>query len=91
MPSSTLPTGFADVHGLSVVRAKGMGQWVPAPILGLAVDVQNNGARRLYERLGYALWEHGLVIDRWTQFDDNGKVVKEHADECFYLTKQPGT
>jgi len=62
-----------------------------APILGLAVQVQNNGARRLYERLGYALWEHGLVIDRWTQFDDNGRVVKEHADKCFYLTKQPGT
>jgi GNAT superfamily N-acetyltransferase len=61
-----------------------------APILGLAVEVQNNGAWRLYERLGYALWEHGLVIDRWMQFDDNGKVVKEHADDCFYLTKPLG-
>jgi GNAT superfamily N-acetyltransferase len=62
-----------------------------APVLGLAVEVRNNDARRLYERLGYTVWDHGLVIDRWTQFDDSGKVVKEHADECFYLTKQPGT
>jgi predicted N-acetyltransferase YhbS len=57
------------------------------PILGLAAEVGNHGARRLYERLGYGLWEHGLVIDRWTQKDDKGRAVREHADECFYLTK----
>jgi hypothetical protein len=44
------------------------------PILRLAVEVQNHGARRLYERLGYSLWEHGLVIDRWTQSDDQGTL-----------------
>jgi GNAT superfamily N-acetyltransferase len=58
-----------------------------APILGLAVEVENDGARRLYERLGYAQWEHGLVIDRWTQRDNTGQPVGEHADECFYLIK----
>ena len=57
------------------------------PILGLAVEVQNHGTRRLHERLGYSLWEDGLAIDRWTQSDDQGNIVREHADECFYLTK----
>lgn len=58
-----------------------------ARMLGLAVEVQNHGARRLYERLGYAQWEQGLIIDRWMERDHNGGVVREHADECFYLTK----
>src|SRR6185437_12601938 len=35
----------------------------------------------------HALREHGLVIDRWAQRDDQGKVVGEHADECCYLTR----
>jgi len=29
-----------------------------------------------------------LVIDRWTQRDNDGQVLGEHSDECFYLTKR---
>ena len=58
------------------------------PTVGLAVEVRNDGARRLYERLGYAMWAQGLVIDRWTQRGNDGQVLGEHADECFYLTKR---
>jgi ribosomal protein S18 acetylase RimI-like enzyme len=59
-----------------------------APVTGLAVDITNDRAQRLYERLGYAIWAHGLVIDRWMQRANDGKALGEQADECFYLTKQ---
>jgi GNAT superfamily N-acetyltransferase len=58
------------------------------PVAGLAVDVTNDRARRLYERLGYAVWANGVVIDRWTLRGTDGQVLGEQADECFYLTKQ---
>jgi GNAT superfamily N-acetyltransferase len=58
------------------------------PIAGLAVDITNDRAQRLYERLGYAMWAHGLVIDRWMQRANDGRILSEQADQCFYLTKQ---
>jgi GNAT superfamily N-acetyltransferase len=58
------------------------------PIAGLAVDITNDRAQRLYERLGYAMWAHGLVIDRWIQRANAGRILGEQADQCFYLTKQ---
>ena len=58
------------------------------PIAGLAVDITNDRAQRLYERLGYAMWAHGLVIDRWMQRANDGRILGEQADQCFYLTKQ---
>ncbi|HEY2553321.1 MAG TPA: GNAT family N-acetyltransferase [Streptosporangiaceae bacterium] len=67
--------------GEQVARARAV------PTIGLAVEPQNHGARRLYERFGYCLWDHGLVTDRWAQHDEQRNVVKAHADEGLYLTK----
>lgn len=55
--------------------------------VGLAVEHDNPGARRLYERLGYQAWDNGDVVDRWTERDDCGELIQEHADDCAYLIK----
>jgi GNAT superfamily N-acetyltransferase len=61
-------------------------QW-GAVVIGLGVGPANRRARRLYERLGYADWGHGTVMDQWNELDHNGSGVHEHVDECLYLTK----
>jgi GNAT superfamily N-acetyltransferase len=58
-----------------------------AEMIGLAVAVSNRGAHRLYQRLGYNDWDHGLVIDHWDEIDSEGTVLKTNADPCHYLTK----
>jgi ribosomal protein S18 acetylase RimI-like enzyme len=58
-----------------------------AGLIGLAVGEDNEGAVRLYDRLGYTDWGHGPVVDRWTEYDDAGHVVQQHASPCAYLVK----
>jgi len=94
--------GVADFPEMNALEADPAGQGTGTAIIeaaealsasrgarriGLAVEIDNDGARRLYERLGYTDWGHGRVIDRWTERGDNGEPIEEHADECFYLTK----
>jgi GNAT superfamily N-acetyltransferase len=40
--------------------------------IALGVGVDNPGARRLYERLGYADWGHGTVVGTWVDRHRHG-------------------
>lgn len=44
----------------------------------LGVEVNNEAAHRLYERLGYREWPHGEMRDAYTWTDDAGQ---EHEQE----------
>jgi GNAT superfamily N-acetyltransferase len=91
--------GFPEVNALEA-RPRGQGagtalmacaeqaaRALGAAMIGLAVEVSNNRAHHLYDRLGYRDWGHGLVTDYWDETDSAGTVRKTHADPCRYLTK----
>lgn len=52
----------------------------------LGVEPGNTGARRLYDRLGYREWEHGLVPTGWW-VEQEGRVV-EHRTTIHVLIKR---
>ena len=64
-------------------HASGLGYWR----LGLGVGVDNVAAQRLYERLGYADWGHGLVEAVWQEPDPDGGF-HEVSLSCFWLVRQ---
>jgi GNAT superfamily N-acetyltransferase len=52
----------------------------------LAVNIENEGAIRLYERLGYAR-EPGTVTNRWTWEGPNGEE-RDMVEECYRMVKR---
>ncbi len=42
--------------------------------IALKVGAGNVGARRLYERLGYADWGYGMVVSSWEAPDIGGRM-----------------
>lgn len=74
--------------GTALIReAERLAQQRGATQVGLAVTLDNPRARGLYERLGYRDWGHGGIVDRWTEYDERGNPLTDHADDCNYLTR----
>jgi GNAT superfamily N-acetyltransferase len=55
--------------------------------IALGVGLDNHGARRLYERLGYADWGHGTVVGTWVEHPDGGPPVTL-SEVCDMLVKR---
>jgi GNAT superfamily N-acetyltransferase len=55
--------------------------------LALGVGVDTPGARRLYERLGYADWGHGTIVGTWVERDRAGPPVT--VSERLHLLVKP--
>jgi GNAT superfamily N-acetyltransferase len=53
--------------------------------IALGVGLDNLGARRLYERLGYADWGHGTVVGTWVDRDHEPPVTL--SEVCEVLVK----
>lgn len=54
--------------------------------IGLAVALENDGARRLYARRGYEDAGHGVFTLRWSSLDERG-VERTWREQCTYLVK----
>jgi GNAT superfamily N-acetyltransferase len=54
--------------------------------LALGVALDNPGARRLYQRLGYADWGRGTVVGTWQDLDQDGPPVT-HSEVLEMLVK----
>lgn len=64
-------------------------RWVAergSPRVCLAVAVENAGAARLYDRLGYRDWGRGTVVSSWSYRDEAGRPVVER-EVVRYLVK----
>jgi hypothetical protein len=56
------------------------------PRLAVGVDLDNDGAARLYRRLGYREWPHGLLKTFREHGDAAGNVIVT-PDECRVFVK----
>lgn len=65
-------------HGEHLLRRRGV------PAARIAVGKKNDGARRLYERLGYHVT--GETCDEWWDYQDDGTKVRVR-EECWMLEK----
>lgn len=59
------------------------------PRLALAVRTDNTNAARLYDRLGYRNWDHGVVVCHAERTLASGRVVLE-PEKCDVLVKNLG-
>jgi len=60
------------------------------PRVGLGVGVNNDNARRIYDRLGYRDWRHGPVLVEWEEERPDGSVVLD-SELCDWLVKRLDT
>jgi GNAT superfamily N-acetyltransferase len=59
-------------------------------LLAVGVDLDNDGAARLYRRLGYTEWPHGVLETFREHGDESGNVIVT-PDECRVFVKELST
>lgn len=90
VPEINALEAFTQGQGIGtklIVGAEAVARRGGSKILGIAVETDNDGARRLYERLGYRDWGGGHVVDVWCEIDELGNPTVTHHDPCWYLVK----